>query len=947
MVFKGAVMLRFLKATVLVIAAVVVCALPVLAQSYYADINLSESNGNNYAMFPAKVPMNVTNMVTQGYLTATGLDSQVMKGVSRVPHMLASDRLLFASALSGHASNPYTFTTGNAALANYELITGWDGYAYTPDAGALEPGAGDFEIEADGWVDPDMTSGGRAVYKEGATGIITMPGGEISGMTLFEDPQDISPSVFAAWTTVDLHEYIPSEASGVVLRIESNGVLAVGIRHGDSTDNRTGDVDEMCWAMVGVNADEEIDVYIQNANVKVWLVGFTSGNFVFRTNAIDKTPGVLGAWADMDCSAEAPNAVGLIFEVQNNVGGVSSFGLRKNGSTDNRTSQMVANGIGWAVIGCDTNQIVEYYEDAAGGADVYLIGYITQDTTFFTNATDKSIGAGVWTDIDCSSEAPKADYLVFEVIGGGVVADYGFRKNGSAENVVAHCNDHAWAVVECDENQIVEGWVGNAAVDFFLVGYITKGVFEPADCLVTDTGFTEADQTVTLTKDDLIYAPGYAMHFPDAANGEVDCGNIGNGAKFWISVWFKLDAQWAGGTGHIFAKFEDWQDNLRLYLSGSDLLHWEHEIANVSQFNITIGSPSASGKWEAGVWYHVFASLGQAMGGGAASDGARLRVDNGVAVTDANVAALNNTGDFVIGDRAVGATSGVDCYIANVVWGNDDVTAAEELALYQNVLPGDEQGAWYIDEGRGTNIIDYGAGGNDGTAGAACTWSSHEDRPCKLVLSVDGTKERGYARPVTVTDNGRRWEWVRDNVMPYANSITVDVAGVEQLRYEPTSYIVGTTLADETGANDGTIVWGTNPDGVAVVMGSLLEYPSSWSLDEVAPPDAAGEANMPEGMFPGESEMAGTNHLFYFLANDIASNTNTPVVFFWWLMCGIFIILTIAWVHRELQNMWITTVAGTFAIGACIGMSFLPAWLMLVAVMVLIGVNVMERKPSF
>jgi len=710
--------MRIIRAILLsLLALLMVVSIALAAWEFKFPTTIEDASGNARTYYPVLMGFTGQQFVDNGKIDATGLDTNMRVGSNDIKYMMSTTNVaaVMPAIPAGGFTTADFYTGWTPNQTGFPLVVGEDGYIYTSDAAGLEPGANDFELEIDGLYDPILTSGGRAIYKEGAVGLATTASGEISGMTLFEDPQDISPGVFAAWTTVDLHEYIPSEASGVILRLENQSAFArnVGVRHGDSTDNRTGDLDKMCWTMVGVNADEEIEVYIQDNTVKVWLVGFTSGNFVFNTNADDISLGGAAAWTDIDVSALAPDAVGVIVEVVNTAGANDTYGLRMNGSTDNRVTMIVANGISWGIIGVDSGGVLEGNIGAVT-TDFYLLGYVTQDATFFTNAYDKSLaGVAAWTDIDCSSEAPNADYLIFEVIC-AVTNNFGFRKNGSAEAVLNAVDKHSWAVVECDDAQVVEGYIV---------------VFEPADCLVTDTGFTEADQTVTLTKDDLIYAPGYALHFLRDANSGINCGNIGNGAKFWLSLWFKEDVTFPGTAIHyIWAKRQGANDYIYLELSHVDnKLHWIHMAGGVQQFDISVASPSVSGDWEGGVWYHAFASLGQAVGGGAASNGARLRVNNGVAATDANVAALNNTGDFTIGNRVLGGfAGGPNGYIANVVWGNDDVTAAEELALYQNVLPGDEQGAWYIDEGRGTDIIDYGAGGNDGTAGAACTWSHME-----------------------------------------------------------------------------------------------------------------------------------------------------------------------------------------------------------------------------
>ena len=77
-------------------------ALPVLAQTYYADILFSETAGNTYTMYPALTPLNVTNLISQNYISASGLDTRVTSGGTEIPHLLGDDKLLFARSLRGY-----------------------------------------------------------------------------------------------------------------------------------------------------------------------------------------------------------------------------------------------------------------------------------------------------------------------------------------------------------------------------------------------------------------------------------------------------------------------------------------------------------------------------------------------------------------------------------------------------------------------------------------------------------------------------------------------------------------------------------------------------------------------------------------------------------------------------------------------------------------------------
>lgn len=191
---------------------------------------------------------------------------------------------------------------------------------------------------------------------------------------------------------------------------------------------------------------------------------------------VEVTPGALG-WQDVDCSAYIPvGATGVIVHCLNNsFGELRAIGLRKNGSTDDRTQLMNTYSHFWAMIGVDGSRVFQAKVGDTTDNDIYLIGYTTTGVTFKTNADDMSLGAtGAWTSIDCSTEAPSATGVIFEVAT-PAGHEFGLRKNGSGDDRHQIVSRHLWAIIGCDNSQIIEGYIEHTDVDFFLVGYVTDG----------------------------------------------------------------------------------------------------------------------------------------------------------------------------------------------------------------------------------------------------------------------------------------------------------------------------------------------------------------------------------------------------------------------------------------------------------------------------------------
>lgn len=283
------------------------------------------------------------------------------------------------------------------------------------------------------------------------------------------DPVEVTPGTANAWTDVDVSAHIPAAATGVLLHLVATASEEVGLRKNGSTDDRYDIFDSNLhrWAAVGV-ASQIFEAYVgSTTTVDIYLVGYTMPGVTFFTNAYDKSVTEGASWNDRDCSAQATSATGLIFEMT--TGWYEEFGLRKNGSSDDRRMRFYLHG--WAVIGCDASQIAELYGRAATTLPYWLIGYITDGCTFNTNGTDLSLGStGTWQDLAALPATSVMGFIeVWRAASDGET--YGLRKNGSAEEIYLRPTNHAWGIVECDASQLIEGKISDTACDFFLVGY--------------------------------------------------------------------------------------------------------------------------------------------------------------------------------------------------------------------------------------------------------------------------------------------------------------------------------------------------------------------------------------------------------------------------------------------------------------------------------------------
>ena len=360
------------------------------------------------------------------------------------------------------------------------------------------------------------------------------------------DPVEVTPGTANSWEDVDVSSYVPEGATGVVLHLVDTNTSFhryVGIRKNGSTDDRHNDIaiGAHFWAAIGVDTSRIFEAYIENTTqVDIYLVGYTKSGVTFKTNADDKSLGSTGSWQDIDCSAEAPNAIGLIFESYSYDS--LAFGMRKNGSSDNRTNNKYKQT--WTIIGCDTSQICEGYIQNTN-IDSFLVGYITDGCTFNTNADDVSLGS-VGSYIDLTALPSGANMGFIEVIAGSTAYYYGLRKNGSSEDIHYDVYYHAWAMVECDDSQIIEGRIQSTSIDFFVVGYSTAVTLVEKSSSDTGAGAEDSSPMASLSQAE----SGSGV---EALLSRVfGVAEVGSGAEAW-ALLAALVATAETGTGAEFA----------------------------------------------------------------------------------------------------------------------------------------------------------------------------------------------------------------------------------------------------------------------------------------------------------------------------------------------------------------------------------------------------------
>jgi len=115
--------------------------------AYFSQIVVQNASSvTSYDMLGFTVQRDIEYMASEGYFdNIEGLDTRVRQGTTAQPHLLATDRINFATSLLAASSKALNFLTGESNLSNFQIIPGYSnnssvGYIETADAPSIEIG---------------------------------------------------------------------------------------------------------------------------------------------------------------------------------------------------------------------------------------------------------------------------------------------------------------------------------------------------------------------------------------------------------------------------------------------------------------------------------------------------------------------------------------------------------------------------------------------------------------------------------------------------------------------------------------------------------------------------------------------------------------------------------------------------------------------------------------
>lgn len=241
-----------------------------------------------------------------------------------------------------------------------------------------------------------------------------------SDPAFFNVPLDVTPGTTGTWTAIDVSGVVDSDSDGVILLIDNveNAARNYGVRETGSSfstiDRKLGPYENTMY-LVGIDGSDQFDIYIENSNIKVYLVGQTKGSVVFYTDDVAVADPTLGSWQQLDADTDvspavSSNAVGLIFWAENTDNGADyRASFRQGGSSDDWNGDIQRNTHLQAAVGIsNANTWDELLEN--GAINISVAGYtrlvrldIHADIDIVIRDSSGAVRATLATDVANSS----------------------------------------------------------------------------------------------------------------------------------------------------------------------------------------------------------------------------------------------------------------------------------------------------------------------------------------------------------------------------------------------------------------------------------------------------------------------------------------------------------------------------------------------------------------
>jgi hypothetical protein len=201
----------------------------IVMAAYTASIYVMSDT--TYTMTGIIQPANITYAAAHNYIEPDGLDTRVKESGVEIPHLLADDKILFATSLTASSMKTLEFSSGNSDLVTMPMVFGPGGYFTVADSPNLEMDD-KFTLSQTLYVDTSASAVGTNItYKKDAFRLYVDAVGSVNATILEGYLEPTTPELFDADTWTDVNTGIAVDT--VDSRLEFSNALR------DATDRRS------------------------------------------------------------------------------------------------------------------------------------------------------------------------------------------------------------------------------------------------------------------------------------------------------------------------------------------------------------------------------------------------------------------------------------------------------------------------------------------------------------------------------------------------------------------------------------------------------------------------------------------------------------------------------------------------------------------------------------
>lgn len=894
--------IRFISA-VLVPALLVLCSVFTALAGVYYSAQVSVNNaGSPIVSFPFLFNLDTEGLIAGDFITESGLDTRVTYGGSNVPHMLADDKLLFASDIpSGTAS--YQFTTGNTALDNFSIVTGYGGYVTTES----------FDLGTD--------------FALGLKGYL----GDVETYPVFVDNTGIYYSDETTVLGVMGSDYVTASGISKTDKIELAVSSGGGGGGGEAPINWLEEYAELTswntmgqgtWKGLGEHFDYTPALDIRSVG---FMLGRTAGTCTGELTAYvmsgSTVLGTMGTMAAMDLNlVEPPSPDGMEWvyfsEPIDNDGnhfihtseGELDIIIGYQGTNTYESAYVLLGDDGTtAGYGDEEATWVQYNpsHNPLGNRDAcfYCQAYTLVSGTYVTNYGDDMLVEQICSDGEYY-------YALVTYYATGSIPDYIVKLDSELTEIDRYTYDV--------EYSRITGLTYNSYYDkLYTMTISPNGVItvDPDTMSLVDQEFDVAEATfkVMCSESSDVFAitntRTYKFNGADTSDFDswvtYDSGYIQLGVKAHGNYVYMYEGQTLGGIAKIKKYLIADMSLLDTYTSGA---------------GEAINSPDAFDLDDSGSYIYTVTSDGYIRKIGTASMSAVLNSDS--LEVAFKCISINGT-DIWTADEYVYSTarhySTSFEFIEEIAFVSFPYSTS--WCIYENEVLGFSNG---LSDEIPTYISLLTGGGGGGN-----TLSIYVNDVLADSISTSET--------LPTTDN---ITWMSGNSMTYADYLYIEQGGVEVVRYQPEWYIEDTVMPDIDSTQDGVITWGENIGDITGTIGPFI--PITSIVNEAPPTDLLP----PTGPKTTEASPLTSSPIYPFVSaiSTVSNFTDAQV----WLAFGdLLVLIAVAGCLVLFQShALIAGIAGVAATGFLVNQNIYPWFALIFAALFLIATVVWERVPS-